>query len=353
MASALTAQALATSAEWFVYQARIDGTAEVVSMTAESYRASAFLDNRITLPSGAVSHTVRFQDLIGLAGDVSVLDTAYIFHISHVGSTLMARIAGEVPGVLALREPLLLRWLAEIRRDCRQPESPFDWNGYVARLRATLAMLGRKLPSADRVVVKATSFANNLAEDILALQPKARAIAIYCGFEEFAASLLKGSGGWHDMLAQAPTRMIRLHRTLGRQPWLLSRLSPGEIVALNWLTEIFTLKQADIKHSGRLHWINFENFLNNPDEAVPLMLQALSVDASAVAIDRINESGVLHSYSKNPKVPYGVEDRRKVQRVASQDQAVEIQKGIRWLERAISDHPEFKGIEPFVDGSIG
>ena len=114
---ALKADEFAASAEWFVYQARIDGTAEVVSMTAESYRESAFLDDRIKLPKDPVSYTVKFADLINLAGNISALATAYIFHISHVGSTLLARIAGEVPGVLALREPLLLRWLSDMRRD--------------------------------------------------------------------------------------------------------------------------------------------------------------------------------------------------------------------------------------------
>ncbi|MGC8517731.1 MAG: hypothetical protein ACP5P4_04285, partial [Steroidobacteraceae bacterium] len=36
----------------------------------------------------------------------------YIFHIGHVGSTLISRILGEHPGFHAVREPALLRAIA-------------------------------------------------------------------------------------------------------------------------------------------------------------------------------------------------------------------------------------------------
>lgn len=157
----LTAEDLVNSAKWHVHQVRTDGNAELIEMSMECYRASSFLDHRIKVPDEALGHTVRFQDLFSLFGSASALTTGYIFHISHVGSTLLSRIIGEVPGVLSLREPMLLRWLAEVRRDIRQPESRYDWSGYVVRLNTALGLLGRPLPTASKVVVKATSFASN------------------------------------------------------------------------------------------------------------------------------------------------------------------------------------------------
>ncbi|MEL7190174.1 MAG: hypothetical protein AAGK17_11525, partial [Pseudomonadota bacterium] len=42
-------------------------------------------------------------------------DARFIFHIGHVGSTLLARLLGEAPDTLALREPQLLRQFAELK----------------------------------------------------------------------------------------------------------------------------------------------------------------------------------------------------------------------------------------------
>lgn len=62
---------------------------------------------------------------------------------------------------------------------------------------------------------------------------------------------------------------------------------------------------------------------------------------------------MLNSYSKNPNLRYGGEDRRNIQRTVSQEQADEITKGRQWLELAILAQPELQGLEPFLDGSIG
>lgn len=349
----LDANELVGSARWHVHQVRIDGNAEIIEMTSESYRASSFLDNRIKLPKDPVGHTVRFEDLFPLFGNASGLATGYIFHISHVGSTLLARLVGEAPGVLSLREPMLLRWLAEIRRDVRQPESRFEWNGYVARLNTAVGLLGRPMPSEPKVIVKATSFASNLAEDILGLQPNARATAVYCGFETFAANVLNGKGGWQDMLAQAPHRMVRLHRVLGRQPWNLASMSSGEVVALNWLAEVFTLGRADARRPGQMTWLNFDRFLEDVESAVPAFLANFGIAADAAVLDRIHAGGVLKSYSKNPGVPYTAEDRQKVLRAVGESQAAEIAKGKTWLARAMSEHREFNNLDRFFDGAAG
>ena len=47
-------------------------------------------------------------------------DARWIFHIGHVGSTLVSRLLGELDGVLAVREPRLLRDLALSPPEVRQ-----------------------------------------------------------------------------------------------------------------------------------------------------------------------------------------------------------------------------------------
>lgn len=336
------------SARWLVYQVDINGRAEIVPMTLETYRETSFLDYRIKRPTPSQIYTADFAQLGKLFGDPAVHDTRYIFHISHVGSTLLSRVVGTLPNVLSLREPILLRWLSDIRRDLRLPESRFTSAGYEARLRTVLGLLARPIDEVGKVVVKATSFASNLAVDILTLQPLARATAIYCRFDSFAATVLRGQGGWSDMLSQAPSRMRRLHDMLGRQPWQLAYMSPGEIVALNWLTEMLALADAAARFPQRFKWVDFDAFILDPFGAAGGFVDALGLDWSVEDADELRNSGILSRYSKHPDRAYDAGEREKEKAEASARQGHEIRRGRAWLERALGDNPQFARIAPFV-----
>src|SRR3546814_19668897 len=82
-------------------------------MSGADYRAASFLDQRALRP-GAEMRAVEWK---ALADDVprdARRDAQYIFHIGTVGSTLISPLLCEFPGVLALREPLLLRGFADM-----------------------------------------------------------------------------------------------------------------------------------------------------------------------------------------------------------------------------------------------
>src|SRR5207248_621900 len=82
-----------------------------------------------------------------VAGDLRQ-DARWIFHIGHVGSTLLSRLLGELDRVLAIREPRLLRDLAlsppEVRERYVQPMPK---------------LMSRTFAADEIACVKATSFA--------------------------------------------------------------------------------------------------------------------------------------------------------------------------------------------------
>lgn len=338
----LDAQALASDASWYIRSVDLTGQASIVAMTPHSYEASSFLDNRIVLPEDAQTGLVAYNALAPLFPDVGTRETAFIFHISHCGSTLLSKAIGTLPGVLSLREPVLLRWLAELRGDLGLPESRVNHAGYVQALRTALGLLARPLGELDRVVVKASSFASPLAIDILELQPRTRALVLFSRFEDFAATVLKGSGGWRDMLNLAPVRMRRLHAIAGRPLWALAGMTPGELVALNWLAEMVTLKLADVRHQGRLVWLEFDAFLAEPCKQFATVAQALGLAAGDDAGERLAASGVLDRYSKNPGRAFGFAVRQHELASVRVSQADEIARGKAWLEGAAQAHPLFR-----------
>ena len=76
----------------------------LVARTEQDYRDAAFLDER-SLRQDAQRQVVEWADLAAAMPPEARRDVQYIFHISHVGSTLISRLLGELPQVLALREP--------------------------------------------------------------------------------------------------------------------------------------------------------------------------------------------------------------------------------------------------------
>lgn len=344
----LTLDDIWNSAAYLVHNVRLTGEAEVIDMTRASYEQSSFLDHRLVAPEGAQRRLVSFAELYQKVPAVEDCETRFIFHISHVGSTLISRAVGVAPNVLSLREPILLRWLSDIRGALAYPESRYTTAGYARALRTALGLLARKIDPADIVVVKASSFTNNLAEDILTLQPKSVAVGVYSCFEPFAANVLKGRGAWSDMVAQAPGRMKRLHAMLGRQPWQLAFMSTGELVALNWLTEMMTLARAGQRYPARFKWVNFDTFLSPAEPNVAAIAADLNVGWSKKADLNLQQKKVFSTYSKNTSENFDSASRDKIIADARQRSAVEIGKGLDWLKRAIADHRECRVVEKFL-----
>ena len=83
----------------------------LIAMDRDSYRAASFLDDRM-LQQPVDAQMLPWPEVEdAVAGELRT-DARWIFHIGHVGSTLISRLLGELDGVSAVREPRLLRDLA-------------------------------------------------------------------------------------------------------------------------------------------------------------------------------------------------------------------------------------------------
>ncbi|HWJ60076.1 MAG TPA: hypothetical protein VNR68_10645, partial [Sphingomicrobium sp.] len=108
MSSAPSADEIRRDATWLAQA--LDpaaGMIRLVAMDRESYRAASFLDDRL-VQQPVDAQIVPWPDAeIAVVGDMRT-DARWIFHIGHVGSTLISRLLGEVGNVLAIREPRIL-----------------------------------------------------------------------------------------------------------------------------------------------------------------------------------------------------------------------------------------------------
>src|ERR1041385_5920933 len=86
----------------------------LIRVTEGEYAAASFLDERI-LGRRTISRTISCANLVGAVVQTRLQECCdFIFHIGHVGSTLLSRLLGRHRAVFALREPGILRTLAQM-----------------------------------------------------------------------------------------------------------------------------------------------------------------------------------------------------------------------------------------------
>lgn len=336
----------------FVSDVLPQGDAVVFAMDAESYAASPFLDRRIRRPDPNTTATLPWEQLLGFGTLCGTQQTRWIFHISHVGSTLLSRALGVHPAVLSLREPVLLRWLAHQRAALHLAESRVDLPTWERSLAAALGLVGRPLGEQREVVVKATSYCNVMAREIMGLQPAARAVGVYCDLDNFLAGILKGKGGFLDILEMAPVRLRRLHRLLGRESWSLAAMSPAEQAAMTWTCELLSLWDAQRWHPQRFSWLNFDTWTGREAETMATLAEALAIEWSDEQDERLANSGILTSYSKNAERAFTAQDRLAEIAAVKEREAAALQSGIAWFEQCCQQHPVVAEAIASITGSV-
>lgn len=316
----ITEQDILHSPAWFPFQ-RNGNELRWVRLDESAYRAASFLDQRLL--ANNFEQTSSPLNSARAAAAKLAPRSHYVFHTGHVGSTLISRLIGTHESLFSVREPPLLRTLAQER-----PRDPDDLD-----LRSVLALLSRTWRPTQRAVVKATSFVSELAGEILQTDSDARAILMFADPLSYLRGILGGPNSRVEAKHLAPARLRRLAKRMSGDGWQPDPHSEGEQVAMAWLCEMTALWAAAERHGSRVMWVNFDAFLSDPAGALGRVFQALEVSAAADEIEALVRGPLMHQYSKAPEYAYDAALRRDVHEAADMEHGAEIRRGARWLER--------------------
>lgn len=335
-------------------------TLSFIHLTRDDYDRASFLDARILTP-GIVARTLPWQHSAAAIAAANLTERCdYIFHIGHVGSTLLSRLIGAHSGALALREPLILRTLAQIHglraltqnpgQTAAAAGTPPIWNDvdFEARLSGCVKLLSRTFAARQRAVVKATSFVSELAQTLLSRPAAPRAVLLSVSPESYLATILGGPNSRQEANILAPDRLRRLNRRIGRNAYALETFSEGEAVALGWACEMSALAAAGRAAGERTLRVDFDQFLARPGAWLHAVLRHLRLDATTEDVAKIIEGPHLQRYSKAPEYAYDAGLRLDVLNSARALHGVEIARGLRWLDRAAAT---FKPIGDALTGA--
>lgn len=324
----VSADDIAVSPAWLPLDSTGPGVVRLVRLDEVAYRAASFLDQRV-LAANPVTAVVAAATVAAAAAKLTPR-AHYIFHIGHVGSTLVSRLVGEFESLFSVREPAILRELAAQARGpgAHGPAGPHGSRG----LRGTLSLLARTWSPRQRAVVKATSFVSEIAESILEIDGGASAILMFTPALAYLRCILGGPNSRTESRALAPARLARLRARLGEAVFDAVPQSEGEWIAMSWLCEMACLQAAARRFASRVLWVDFDEFLGAPGAGLEAVLRALGATATPNDIDGVLAGPLMHRYSKAPEHPYDPALRRDVLASADQEHPAEIRRGMAWLE---------------------
>ncbi|PEQ12191.1 hypothetical protein B2G71_13750 [Novosphingobium sp. PC22D] len=302
----------------------------LLQLDEATIREASFLDQRVVgaQPRGSWQ---ALDDVIAAIDPAMPDDADYIFHLGHVGSTLVARLLGELGGVLALREPQILRRLSEIAAKGDPPDALWDPAIVEVRIAALRRLLARRFRPEQRTLVKATSFVSQIADRLLA--PGARTLFLEVSLESYMRTILAGENSRAEAMLLAPQRLARLAKLVPEMPWRVWTMSEGEKVALGWLVETLSLERAAARMAGdAVLRVDFDRFLDDPAAGIMRMAGHLRLPLAEGEAARLAASPLMTRYSKAPEHEYSAQLRRNLQRQAGEEHRAAIAQGLAWIE---------------------
>lgn len=321
----------------------------LMKVEEEELRAASFLDQRLLeAKPGEQPRAWQWGEFAHIAPQTETPeapardDARFIFHIGHVGSTLIARLLGEAPDTLALREPQILRQFAELRVVEGLPHSPWAPGQVAERLPLARKWLSRTFRDRQRALIKATSFVSDIAPDLI--EDSRKAVFLTLRPERYLQTILAGDASRQELAFLSGTRLQRLNRRIEGEPIKLWDLDEAKRAAMAWACEMTALNAATraAREEGareNVLWQDFDAFLAEPGDSLAAIARHLEVGISEEQAHRWVQGPIMTRYSKAPEQGYSPQLREEVLERAGRERENEIRSALRWLDAMGREHP--------------
>jgi hypothetical protein len=266
----------------------------------------------------------NLDELVAASIAVKAPPAGWIFHIGHVGSTLLSRLLGEMNGAFSIREPRSLRDLAA----AADPQRP--------ALAKALSRLMARSGSGDRPIVKATSFVSEYAP--LLVEPGAPTMFLYASPRNYLAGILAGENSVKELHA---LHDIRLERLAAREIYLTGfEASDAHRAAAAWACEMSSLEAAaDAMPDRAIMWADFDRMLDDMEAGLGRSAAHFGLAASTSQLAALACGPLMQRYSKALEYDYSPSLRSELLAEATRDHLPDIEAAIAALGDAARAAP--------------
>jgi len=318
-----TSAEIAEDATWLVQALDpASGMTRLVRMDREAYRSASFLDDRILGEPREVA-VLPWAELAAAVTPNARTDARWIFHIGHVGSTLVARMLGELQNVLSIREPRILRDVAGVSA-ARRP----------AFTVALPALFSRTFARNQMAIVKATSFVSEIAPELVPIGE--RTLFMFATPRTYIASILAGENSTKELAILAPSRAERV----ADRATLPKPSNAAEAAAWAWACEMTALERAAEAMPGRqVQWLDFDRFLRDVPRELAGAAEFFGFDPEPNSIEAVAEGPLMRRYSKALEYDYSPSLRRDLIAEADMANREDIDRALAMLQSAAESSP--------------
>jgi hypothetical protein len=300
------------------------GLVRLIEMDRAAYRAASFLDDRL-LQAPVRASVLPMAELASATPVDARRDARWIFHIGHVGSTLIARLLGELDTVLAVREPRTLRDVAALPMAERSTLMP-----------VLQALFSRTFDATETALVKTTSFASEIASELVPAGE--RALMLTTSPEAYIATILAGENSCRELPMVAAARAARM---ADRVPaFAVGRDDLPRLAAAAWACEATALEAAAAAMGDRMTmFMDFDRFLDDMAGSLRTLADFFGFAASDEALEAIVVGPVPTRYSKAMEYDYGPSLREQLLQQAKDEHRQSLPGAIAMLDEAARDAP--------------
>ena len=324
MSSAPLPEEIARDATWLAQALDpVGGRVCLVAMSRESYRAASFLDDRL-MQQAVDAQIIAWPDIeAAMVADLRT-DARWIFHIGHVGSTLISRLLGEIEGVLGVREPRALRDLALV-----PPEVRGRYIGIIPKL------MSRTFAENELACVKTTSFVTEIAPALG--PPGERALFMYAKARTYIASILAGENSLLELKSHEEYRRQRLG-TRGIE--FSSLRNDADRAAAAWACEMTALEESAERMDDRaIQWADFDEMLSDMPAGLKRTSEFFGFAADDTRLIEIAKGPLMRRYSKALEYEYTPALRYEVIADAERRHGREMGSALAMLDAASEKSP--------------
>ena len=339
----LSSDDIARNPAWHLYDMDIKrGELHFLEVTPETFERSAFLDTRIGFtgdrlhgfPAEAVAAALAHARAGARPATVN-----YLFHSSFCCSSLLARSLHRAGRTLVLREPLILRRLADLKREPGMAADFWPRQGQ-ALLDMSLTLLAKTWTDSESVLIKPTNLANSLAAELLAARPTARALFLYSDLETFLISNLKKP----DVTKQKMPLLARIFSRetgyAGLFPELqLDQLDHLQSVVIVWHTQLLLFGRLLQTYLQRLASLDSAALLAEPETMLTAAARFFGEALTAREVRDIVAGPVWHTHAKDPRATYDRQLREQESRELARRYCDELAGALRWAEPLLQRYP--------------
>lgn len=336
---------------------------QFLAVNRASYEISAFLDKRIYAPNKQLVN-VPFDTLKSawlqqrqqqaqpaLGGQAPSEQPQpygtlhYLFHTAFCCSTWLSRLL-QAPGhSLALREPWLLRCLADVRRSGHIGKG-INYQHWNELLDCALDLLAKRYHPQERVVIKPSNLCNVLIPELMTQRTDSKAVFLSNSLEDFLISVLKKN-------PETRAKMVGLAQVLHNNPLVPSDslhhvqslrgalafadFTDVQAAAVMWHVQQEQMHAAKARWPERFLLLKADALLQQPQAVCEQVNAFLGLDLPAAYFNGQRFKVNLQHHAKAPHLDYDPNARAEENQLIERRHHDVLQKTINWYTENFSD----------------